>query len=64
MAYNEATGQPSMSSGKRGPRFPKSQNGTSVKVSPGKGGVNIGTPRHCSSKRAASNLRNVYANVS
>lgn len=31
--------------------------GTGVKVSPGKGGVNIGTPTHCGSKRAASNVK-------
>jgi hypothetical protein len=64
MAYNTTTAMPSASSGKRGANFPKSQNGTSVRVSPGKGGQNLGTPRHCESKRAASNLKNVYANVS
>lgn len=40
-----------------GPHFPKSQSGTSVRVSPGKGGVSTGTPRCCPSSRGASNVR-------
>jgi hypothetical protein len=43
-----------------GPRFPKSQSGTRVSVSPGKGGKNLGTPTHCASKRSASNLKGIY----
>lgn len=43
-----------------GPRFPKSQSGTSVRVSPGKGGVSTGSPTHCTSKRAAPNVKAVY----
>jgi len=62
MASN-ITSPPPKNGGKRGASFVKSQNGTSVRVSPGKGGFNLGTPRHCESKRAASNLKNVYANV-
>jgi hypothetical protein len=35
---------------------PQTGGGTAVKVSPGKGGVNVGTPTHCVSKRGASNV--------
>lgn len=59
MASN-ITSPPPRSGGNRGASFLKSQNGTSVRVSPGKGGVSIGTPDGCESKRAASNLKNVY----
>jgi hypothetical protein len=41
-------------------RFPKSGTPGGVKVSPGKGGVNIGTPKHCESKRAAPNVKATY----
>lgn len=41
------------SSIRRGPRFVQSARGTGVRVSPGKGGVNIGTATHCESKRKA-----------
>jgi hypothetical protein len=34
--------------------------GVGVKVSPGKGGVNIGTPTHCVSTRAAGNVKAHY----
>lgn len=38
--------------------FPKTgAGGKAVRVSEGKGGVNIGTPTHCTSKRAASNVK-------
>ena len=41
--------------------FPKvGAGGKAVSVSPGKGGVNIGTPTHCESKRAASNVKTAY----
>lgn len=45
------------SGGSRGPSFPKSQNGTRVSVSPGKGGVSVPLARCCPSTRAASNVR-------
>lgn len=42
-------------------KFVKSgQGGKGVRVSPGKGGVNPGTPRGCNSKRAHSNLKTGY----
>ena len=43
-----------------GAHFPKSKGGTGVKVSPGKGGVNIGTPTHCTAKRAEPNVKSGY----
>jgi hypothetical protein len=59
MATN-LTSPPARTGGSRGPRFVKSQSSTSVRVSPGKGGHNLGTPRHCTSQRAASNLKGIY----
>lgn len=44
-------------SSKSGPKFVESKKGTGVRVTPGKGGVNIGTATHCESKRAASNVK-------
>lgn len=40
--------------------FVQTSKGTGVRVSPRKGGVNIGTPTHCESKRSASNLKTAY----
>lgn len=60
MAVSNVTAAPPRSGGSRGPRFPKSQNGTSVQVSPTKGGVNLGTPTTCTSSRSASNLKTAY----
>lgn len=41
--------------------FPKTgQGGKAVKVSPGKGGHKLGTPTHCTSKRAHSNVKTSY----
>lgn len=39
------------------PSFNTASGGSNVSVSPGKGGVNIGTPTHCTSKRSAGNVR-------
>jgi hypothetical protein len=40
------------------PHFVESKKAeANVKVSPGKGGVNIGTLKHCGSKRAHSNVK-------
>lgn len=36
-----------------GAQFPTSKGGPGVKVSSGKGGVDIGTPTHCTSTRKA-----------
>lgn len=61
MASN-ITSAPPKSGGSRGASFPKSgQGGGGVKVSPGKGGVNIGTPTRCTSKRSADNLKAGYS---
>lgn len=40
--------------------FVQTSKGAGVRVSPGKGGVNTGTPTHCVSKRSASNLKTAY----
>lgn len=36
---------------------PTAAGGTGVRVSPGKGGVNIGTATHCEAKRAHANVK-------
>jgi hypothetical protein len=43
----------------KGPKSanPTAKGGSNVSVSPGKGGVNIGTATRCTSKRAAGNVR-------
>jgi hypothetical protein len=42
------------------PKFVTSKGASGVKVSPGKGGVNIGTPRGCESTRAHGNVKTGY----
>lgn len=46
-----AAGTPSKS--KTGPAFKDIPQDTSVRVSPGKGGANLGTPKGCTSTRKA-----------
>ena len=58
--FKNATEVPNRTSGRRGSSFPTSDGHSGVSVSPGKGGVNIGTPMGCESKRAASNVKQVY----
>jgi hypothetical protein len=41
------------------PNFP-AKSSPGVSVSPGKGGVNIGTPTKCPATRSAPNLRHAY----
>jgi hypothetical protein len=60
MAVPNITASPGRSGGSRGPSFPKSQNGTSVSVSNGKGGTRVG-PSTCPSTRSAPNLRATYS---
>jgi hypothetical protein len=45
---------------KKGPAFPVVKEPGKVSVSPGKGGVNIGTLTRCASKRAKSNVKSTY----
>jgi len=40
--------------------FTEAAGGSGVSVSPGKGGVNIGTPTKCSSTRAHKNVKSSY----
>lgn len=49
----------SRSSKRAGPKFP-TVGGSGVRVSPGKGGVNIGTPTHCEAKRSHRNVKSSY----
>lgn len=41
-------------------KFPKAKGGSGVRVSPGKGGVQTGTPTGCVSKRAHANVKTGY----
>lgn len=55
--YNPSGSKPAKSSKKgAGPHFPTTAGGTSVSVSEGKGGVNIGTPTGCPATKQHSNV--------
>jgi hypothetical protein len=48
------------SGSRKGPKFTTTETGGAVRVSPGKGGVNIGTATHCTTKQAHGNVRSSY----